>query len=191
MGNLPRTAALLALAALGCSSTSTNEGSGGASGASSGGATSGAAPSGGAPGGGGAPSGGAAGGDAGAVEPVTCAQDADCLKLCGTLAPDCPAASGGSEFCVCHTAPGACPPGETAPCPAGMTCKLYAPASLCVQTIGTVSGGPCSLNIHCPPGETCKKTTTTAGVCAKPCSGSDAGCQCEPFPGSEPAGYCK
>lgn len=177
-----------ATALVGCSSTSTNEASGGASGASTGGASSGGA-SGASTGGassGGASVGGAGGTSSGGASPgpVTCEKHLDCATLCGALEPVCPAVAGGMPYCLCYVPNGYCLPGETAKCPGGMTCNIE--ASWCSQTRGTQSGAACTKDLQCPPGELCD------GTCRVPCElGTDAGCECEVVSPALPWGLCK
>lgn len=181
MGKVARGVALAAALALGagCSSTSTNEGSGGASGAGASGGSAGGA-SGGASGGGasGASSGGASSG------PVTCEKHQDCAELCGALDPVCPAVAGGMPYCQCYTPNGYCSPGETVKCPPGMTCGFG--GDRCSQTAGKVAGATCSQDLQCPPGELCEGLK-----CKRPCKvGADTGCQCIEA-GTQGWGWCQ
>ncbi len=170
---------VVALAALGCSSSTVND-SGATGGASSGGAASGgAAGASGASSGGSSTGGAAQDGSAGAGGAlIWCSAVKDCVALCGALQPVCTKAG---DVCRCNTAD--CLAGKTDVCPVGMTCSGN---SSCFPDGDANLGEPCSWPTkRCVSGLICATPNELVDGgwdwrCRKPCNPAKPppGCSC-------------
>jgi hypothetical protein len=177
-----------AAALVACSSTSTNEASGGAS--STGGASgaSGASSGGTASGGDAGASTGGTGGAPSAV--VWCSAPKDCVGLCSTKELQSYCTPAGLCTCIAAT----CEPGTLSECPAGMTCNF----DNCYPD-GTLAAGDVCVwpTKRCASGLICHAPNPTGDAgwdfrCRRPCklAAAPAGCTCQKE-GAEPVwGWC-